>query len=139
MTRVDVLSILNRADANEVKAFVEDLLPRLEPLGITVLKNRTGLVMLPATDNVQGTRFHLGEVLVAEAHVKLGDIEGYTACLGRDLERSIAIALLDAASTLPAFTDEIMTFVGQHKARRDAEDSVLHQKLEETRVYMETF
>lgn len=139
MTRVDVLSILNRADANEVKAFVEDLLPRLEPLGITVLKNRTGLVMLPATDNVQGTRFHLGEVLVAEAHVKLGDIEGYTACLGRDLERAIAIALLDAALTLPAFTDEIMTFVGQHKARRDAEDSALHQKLEETRVYMETF
>lgn len=139
MTRIEALNVLNRADANDVKAFTENLLPRLEPLGITVLKNRTGLVMLPATDNVQGTRFHLGEVLVAEAHVRLGDAEGYTACLGRDLEQALAIALLDASLTLPAFTDEIMTFVGQHKARHDAEDNVLHQKLEETRVHMETF
>jgi hypothetical protein len=30
-------------------------------------------------------------------------------------------------------------FVGQHKARQDADDSVLHQKIEETRVHMETF
>jgi alpha-D-ribose 1-methylphosphonate 5-triphosphate synthase subunit PhnG len=139
MTRTESLGVLNRANANDVKAFVESLLPRLEPLGISVLKNRTGLVMLPATDSVQGTRFHLGEVLVAEAHVKLGDVEGYTACLGRDLEQALAIALLDAALTLPAFTDEIMTFVGQHKARHDAEDSVLHQKIGETRVHMETF
>jgi alpha-D-ribose 1-methylphosphonate 5-triphosphate synthase subunit PhnG len=139
VTRIEVLSVLNRADAVEVKAFVEDLLPRLEPLGITVLKNRTGLVMLPAVDSVQGTHFHLGEVLVAEAHIKLGEAEGYTVCLGRDLEQALAIALLDAALATPLFADEIMMFVGQHKARQDADDSVLHQKIEETRVHMETF
>jgi alpha-D-ribose 1-methylphosphonate 5-triphosphate synthase subunit PhnG len=139
MTRMEALNVLNRTDATEVKAFAERLLPRLEPLGITVLKNRTGLVMLPATDSVQGTRFHLGEVLVAEAHVKLGETEGYTACLGRDLEQALAIALLDAASTFADFTDEIMTFVSQHKAKHDADDAVLQQKIEETRISMETF
>jgi alpha-D-ribose 1-methylphosphonate 5-triphosphate synthase subunit PhnG len=139
MNRNEALSILNRANASEVKAFAEYLLPRLEPLGITVLNNRTGLVMLPATDSVQGTRFHLGEVLVAETHIQLGETEGYTARLGRDLECSLAIALLDAASTLPDFADEIMTFVNQYKAKHDTDDAILEQKIAETRVQMETF
>jgi phosphonate C-P lyase system protein PhnG len=94
------LSTLSRSPASEVKDFVDLLIPRLGE--ITVLSNRTGLVMVPMADTAQGTPFYVGEALIAEAHVRIGQHEGYAACLGRDLEQALAIALIDAAIIYPA-------------------------------------
>ena len=43
-TQSEYLSILSQAPADDVKALAEEILPVVEP--ITVLTNRTGLVML---------------------------------------------------------------------------------------------
>src|SRR5258706_10926093 len=98
-TQSEYLSVLSQAPADAVKALAEEILPAVEP--ITVLTNRTGLVMLPYTDNAKGTIFHLGEVLVAEAHIRLGadegGIEGYGMCLGRDLVQAMPNPWLEAA------------------------------------------
>ena len=77
------LSILSRAPVEEVKCFADRLIPDLGT--IQVLHNRTGLIMASMTDTAQGTTFYLGEVLVAEAHVRLDAAEGYAACLGWDI------------------------------------------------------
>lgn len=45
---------------------------------------------------------HLGEVLVAEAHLKLADAEGYGMVVGRDLEHAMAMVLIDAAAVVLA-------------------------------------
>ena len=84
------LSVLSQAPASEVKSFADSLIPELGQ--IEVLQNRTGLAMLPMQDPVQGTTFYLGEVLLAEAHVSLVNhcVEGYAACLGRDVEHARA-------------------------------------------------
>jgi len=51
-----VLSLLCRAPAEEVKALADQMLPALVKLGsLEVVHNRTGLVMLPYRDTVQGT------------------------------------------------------------------------------------
>src|SRR5579859_4173059 len=89
------LSVLSRAAAPAVKQFADMLIPQLG--AIEVVRNRTGLVMTPMVDTAEGSSFYLGEVLVAEALVRIGPIEGYGACLGRDLEQAVAIALIDAA------------------------------------------
>lgn len=132
------LTILTHAPAESVKLFADDLLPLLGT--ITVIKNSTGLVMLPYTDTAKGARFHLGEVLVAEAHVRLGNgVEGYAACVGRDLLQALAIALLDAALQSDIHTDSITTFINQqHMAQQQADDRLLRQ-VEATRIAMETF
>jgi alpha-D-ribose 1-methylphosphonate 5-triphosphate synthase subunit PhnG len=133
------LTTLNRIPAEQIKEFVDDLLPTLEPYGVRVLENRTGLVMLPAQDPAQGATYFLGEVLVSEARVQLGSSVGYSACLGRDLEQAVAVALLDAAQREQVAFPQIQAFLEQHAQIQLEEDATLLRKVEATRVQMETF
>ncbi|MBN1312777.1 MAG: phosphonate C-P lyase system protein PhnG [Anaerolineae bacterium] len=131
------LDVLSRAQAEEVKQFAEELIPSLGE--IEVLYNRTGLTMLPMQEPVKGTMFYLGEVLIAEAWVRISDGEGYAACLGRDVEQALALALIDAANLAGLAQDQIAAFVKlQAAASHQADDDLLRQ-VEATRVEMETF
>jgi alpha-D-ribose 1-methylphosphonate 5-triphosphate synthase subunit PhnG len=135
------LTVLAQAGADEVKLFTEELLPNIGP--VQVIQNRTGLAMLPATDSVQGGVFHLGEVLVAEAHVRVGEQEGYAACLGRDLVQALALAILDAVlqdvDANPLIKPQILAFVETMAARQQQEEIELLRKVESTRVELEVF
>jgi alpha-D-ribose 1-methylphosphonate 5-triphosphate synthase subunit PhnG len=135
----EALGLLARAPAAEVKLLAERLLERLGE--VTVLVNRTGLVMLPYVDTSTGTRFLLGEVMVAESRVRLAaGAEGYAAVLGRDLEQALAIALIDAArqpATQPH--DDIEAFLTAQAAAQHAADDALLKQVEATRVELETF
>jgi len=68
------LDTLAKADPIRLKAFAEKLIGELGD--VDVLQSRTGLVMVPMRDTAQGTNFHLGEVLVSEAHIQVADVEG---------------------------------------------------------------
>lgn len=68
------LDTLARAEDGRMKALAEDLLPLLGT--VEVVQSHTGLVMLPLRDTVASTDFHLGEVLVAEAHIRLPGVSG---------------------------------------------------------------
>lgn len=134
----DYLTILTHAPADTVKQVAEDILNALGE--ITVLVNRTGLVMLPYTDTAKGTRFHLGEVLVSESRVRIGSgAEGYAVCMGRDLEQSMAIALIDAALQAQIETTQLEAFIGEQQAAQQAADELLLRQVEATRVELETF
>jgi alpha-D-ribose 1-methylphosphonate 5-triphosphate synthase subunit PhnG len=133
------LSVLSQAPASEVKQFADTLIPELGK--IEVHHNRTGLSMLPMRDPVQGATFYLGEVLVAEAQVGLADhdVEGYAACLGRDVGHALAVALIDAANVAGLAQEMIADFVAGQAARLEAADRHLLRQVEATRVEMETF
>lgn len=132
------LSILSHAPAAQVKAFAEALIPELEP--ITVLENRTGLVMVPFSDTAQGATFYLGEVLVSEAQVRIASgAVGYGACLGRDLEWGMALALIDAALTAEIQAERIAAFIQSQFAQQAAADHEMLRAVESTRAELETF
>ncbi|WP_010139827.1 phosphonate C-P lyase system protein PhnG [Oceanicola sp. S124] len=134
----DDLTTLARADAARLKLLAEEILPRLRDM--EVLKSGTGLVMLPMRDTVQGVEFHLGEVLVAEAHVRLpSGTEGYGMVTGRDIERAMAMALLDAALSDGIAADRIRAFIEAETQAQQAEDIATLRRIEATRVDMETF
>jgi alpha-D-ribose 1-methylphosphonate 5-triphosphate synthase subunit PhnG len=134
----EYLSILSHATAQAVKDQAESVLPVLGD--VKVLVNRTGLVMLPYTDNARGTIFHLGEVLVSEAHIRLASgVEGYGVCMGRDLVQALGIAVLDAALTANIMTDEITAFIAEQSHIQQQADSFLLRSVESTRVEMQTF
>lgn len=134
-----LLEALARAEPEGLKALAEAVLPDLGP--VEVIRSRTGLVMLPLRDTVRGTAFHLGEVLVAEAHARLTDhgVEGYGMVIGRDLERAMAVALLDAAAAAGVRDGEVSAFAAAEAARQAAEDDATLLRVEATRVEMETF
>src|SRR5262245_28711639 len=131
------LSVLSRSPANLVKLFADVLIPILG--SIEVLRNRTGLVMVPMQDTGQGAEFYLGEALVAEAHVRVGEVAGYAVCLGRDLEQALAIALIDAAAVAGIAQEQIAAFVQAQATALDEADRQLMQQVETTRVEMDTF
>lgn len=129
------LTTVARAAPERLKPFAETILPSLG--AVEVLASRTGLVMLPFRDTVQGTDFFLGEVLVAEAHIRAAGVEGYGMITGRDLERAMAMAVLDAGRALGLA--EVAAFAERESLiQAEAEAGRLRQ-IEATRVEMETF
>jgi alpha-D-ribose 1-methylphosphonate 5-triphosphate synthase subunit PhnG len=137
-SRAAALSVLAKADANSVKELAETLLPQLGE--VTVLKNRTGLVMLPYNDSVQGIAFHLGEVLVAEAHIRTASgEEGYGMVIGRDVVQAMALAVIDAAIAANIMNNEITGFLTVQAEKQAAADIEMLKQVESTRVEMETF
>ena len=133
------LDTLARADDKALKVIAETLLPALGE--IEVVQSRTGLVMLPMRDTVAATDFHLGEVLVAEAHLRLAGtaIEGYGMVTGRDLERAMAMAVIDAAAMAEMDTSRIAQFIATQAERSRQADRERLCAVEATRVDMETF
>lgn len=133
------LNVLAASDAGALKACAEQVLTGLGD--VTVLNNRTGLVMLPFEDTVKGTAFHLGEVLVAEAHIRLpaNGVEGFGAVTGRDLEQAMAMAVIDAAIAIGHDNGPILAFIEAEDTRQQQADRERLRKVEATRVQMETF
>lgn len=134
-----LLETLARAEPDALKTLASELLPGLGR--IEVIASRSGLVMVPMRDTAQGTDFHLGEVLVAEAHIRLTDcgIESYGLIPGTDLERAMAMAVLDGAHLSGRGRDAVAQFAQtQARAQADADRETL-RRIEATRVEMETF
>jgi alpha-D-ribose 1-methylphosphonate 5-triphosphate synthase subunit PhnG len=138
LTQSQTLEILTHAPTADVKILADQLLPLLEA-GLTVAQNRTGLVMLPCRDTVHGTLFHLGEVLIAEAEVRRNGLTGYGAVLGRDLEAALAVALLDLAWQAGIGAERLNAFLEAAREDQQQIHDGLFQKVEATRVQMETF
>lgn len=137
-TQSEYLTILTHSPSDTVKQMAEAVIPALGQ--ITVLKNQTGLVMVPYTDSAQGTTFHLGEVLVAEGHLRIeSGAEGYGMVLGRDVELAMAVAVLDAALMAGIMIDDITAFLVEQQQAQQAADEATLRKVESTRVEMETF
>ncbi|MGV3553349.1 phosphonate C-P lyase system protein PhnG [Rhizobium sp.] len=134
-----MLEILASGRPEPVKACAEDVLDHLGD--VAVIANRTGLAMLPYQDTVHGTSFHLGEVLVAEAHIQVPglEVEGYGAVVGRDLEHAMAMAVIDAAVAAGLAMPSIDALLEAEKAHREESDRNRLRMVEATRVQMETF
>lgn len=137
-TQSEYLSILTQASADAVCQQAELALVHLGH--IQVLNNRSGLVMLPYSDSAGGVTFHLGEVLVSEAHIQLENgIQGYGLVIGRDLVQAMAVAVLDAALQSSIALDQIVPYLQAWHADQKAAEAALLAQVEATRVEMETF
>jgi len=79
-----------------------DLVPLAEAVlldaPVQVLRGPTvGTLMLRARESSLGQTFHLGEALVTEAFVTIGDHQGYAIVQGMERELALAGAICDAA------------------------------------------
>ena len=71
---------------------------------------RQGLVMCEVRETARNTRFDLGEALMTECRVRIGEAEGLGVVLGADDELAHALAVIDAAyalDPLPVCIDEV--------------------------------
>lgn len=133
-----MLTILARARPERLKAMAEAV---LDDMGeVEVIANRTGLVMVPMRDSVGQVDFHLGEVLVSEAHIRNAEGHvGYGMINGRDLERAMAMAVIDLHVSAAGEDGAIARFLAEERAHALHEDETRMRQVEATRVEMETF
>lgn len=97
--REDWAAALAAADATRVAALAGKLTARATVEALA--PPREGLMLLRMRDSVAGAPFHLGEIPVAQAHLRLSEgarsAEGGAVLMSDDLERVTQLAVLDAA------------------------------------------
>lgn len=94
---------------------------------------RQGLVMCEVRETARNSRFNLGEALMSESRVRIGETEGLGVVLGSDSELARALAVIDAALEQPqplACTPQV------EQAILSAEESLARQREREERRIM---
>ncbi len=137
----EMLGVLARAGGRPMSTGVCRTVGRIARIcpNITVIENRTGLVMLPMRDTAKGTHFHLGEALMSEARIAAGGYEGYGMRRGRDLEAAMAMAVVDLAVALGHAPEDCAGFLDREAHAQAQADHDTLCRVEATRVDMETF
>ena len=77
---------------------------------VTLKKPEKMLVMLKVRESAQNSLFYAGEALACECMVQIGEVKGFAACLGDDLDKVYAMAVIDAA--LNAELPEVAMILG---------------------------
>ena len=131
-TRILVLGepSLKKALADEVRALVavdQSSTPRV------------ALVLATVRESARRSLFHLGEVLVTEAKVRVSGVPGLGLIQGRDLEAALDLAVIDAAF------NAALPLVSGWTTRLEQEEASLERRLDReqaslaaTRVDFET-
>ncbi len=115
---------------------VRSLLKILSELEIEILKEpETGLVMINVTDCFH-TDFHLGEVLVTTAGVRIEGHRGWGMIMGDDADRALLLAALDVMLRKKPndFTMEIRAVLEKWLAEADARLADERRRAAATRV-----
>jgi Uncharacterized enzyme of phosphonate metabolism len=87
------MDALNLMDKKAIKKITGELMDK----DIEIISSpETGFIMMTVKDSFD-TDFHLGEVLVTRTEVKLDGQKGYAMIMGDDHEKTMMIAVIDAA------------------------------------------
>lgn len=90
------MAVLARASRAELEALIASIAPL--PSYEIMSPASIGTVMVEGRAGGTGTRFNVGEVTVTKAVVRLGDgTIGFSYALGRDTQKALLCAVLDAA------------------------------------------
>lgn len=104
MDKKRLFKILAKADAEDISAMAEKIKNRYS---IVIIKepNKT-LAMIKMREPVKESLFYIGEVLVCEAIVELDNVKGIAVTMGDDLNKTLDMAIIDAAYNKGVFEDE---------------------------------
>ena len=94
--RTEVLVEGGPALAHELAGLIEAACPVR-----VVVPPRQGLVMNQVRETARMSRFYLGEALMSECRVRIGDAEGIGVVLGADGAFARSLAVIDAAYLNP--------------------------------------
>ena len=122
--------------ASELAALIES---RVEVIEVTA--PHQGLVMCQVRETARNSRFYLGEALMTECRVRIGDTEGLGAVLGMDDERARAMAVVDAALSQPVPLDvapEIERRLLEAESELDRKQERLNRQVMASKVSFDT-
>ena len=122
-----LFQILTRADREDVIALGAELQQNY-PVMI-VKKPEKSLTMIKMREPVKQSLFYLGEVIVTEATVSLDGVVGTAVTMGDDFEKTLHMAIIDAAENKGVFRKEALLLKWEMQQLRQLEqENAMFQK-----------
>ncbi len=119
--------ILAKADRTLVAGLSADI---QKAHSVTVVKEPgKTLAMIKMREPVRRSLFYLGEVIVCEAVVELDGIKGMAVTMGDDADKTLDMAIIDAALNRGMFTGiETLHMLEQQQQEQIMRENALHMK-----------
>ena len=116
--------ILGKASRQQVSALAA---PYKEKQRITVIKEPAkSLAMIRMREPVKESLFYLGEVIVCEASVLLGQTKGTAVTMGDDFEKVMDMAVLDAAVNAGIFEEDALLILEAAQTAETEKENALY-------------
>lgn len=97
MEKKRLFKILSKAESEKVAELGKKIRDKYP---VTVIKKpEKTLAMIKMREPVQNSLFYLGEVIISEASVSIDGTVGRAAAMGDDFEKTLNMAVIDAAAT----------------------------------------
>lgn len=127
MEKKRLSKILARADREIVAGLSADIQKKHS---VTVIKEPgKTLAMIKMREPVRRSLFYLGEVIVCEAVVELNGVKGMTVTMGDDTDKTLDMAIVDAAVNGGIFTGiETLLALEKRQQEKIMRENALHMK-----------
>ena len=127
MEKKRLFQILSRADRRDVIALGKEL---QQQYAVTIVKKpEKSLTMIRMREPVKQSLFYLGEAIVTEAVVTLEGTAGTAVTMGDDFEKTLYMAVIDAAENKGVFAHEdLLVKWEQTQQHRIAQENAMFQQ-----------
>ena len=102
MDKKRLTKILARADRHDIASLSAEVRKTHRP--VIVKEPTKTLTMIKMREPVKQSLFYIGEVIVCEAMVELDGVKGIAVTMGDDVEKTLDMAVIDAAVNKGVFT-----------------------------------
>lgn len=127
MEKKRLFRIMAKADGG-VLAELAEKIRKQYPVAVVKEPQKT-LTMIKMREPVRSSLFYLGEVMVSEAIVELEGTKGIAVTMGDDFEKTLAMAVIDAASNKGVFRDEaVLLALEKAQLEREGRENAMHLK-----------
>ena len=122
-----ITKILARADRRDVAALSAEIQKKHTP--IIVKEPGKTLTMIKMREPVKESLFYIGEVIVCEALVEIDGVKGIAVLMGDDAEKTLNMAIIDAAINKNAFNGmEMLLELENQQNDRVMRENAMHLK-----------
>ena len=127
MEKKRLFQILSRAERSDVIRLGQEL---QQQYPVTIVKKpEKSLTMIRMREPVKKSLFYLGEAIIMEAVVTLEDTVGTAVTMGDDFEKTLYMAVIDAAENRGVFArNDLLLEWEQAQQRRIAQENAMFQK-----------
>jgi len=127
MDKKRLTKILARADRQDVAALSADI--RKTHCPIVVKEPGKTLAMIKMREPVKQSLFYIGEVIVCEAAVEIDGVRGIAVAMGDDAEKTLDMAIIDAAINKGVFTGmDMLLELERKQIDKVARENAMHLK-----------
>ena len=116
-----------KSDGNTITELA-DKIKKQHHIVIIKKPNKT-LTMIRMREPVKESIFYIGEVMVCEAMVELDGVKGAAVIMGDDYEKTLHMAIIDAAVNKGIFQDEeLLLEMEKQQILQEEKENALHLK-----------